>query len=182
MLQLFMFLHIGAAIVAFGPTFALSIVGAMSGKEPQHGNFALRVAERISTLLVYPFALSLPVTGLGLIYLGEVDWTRPWLLVAIVLYVAALAYSLVVQRSVLLRMIELTSRGPGGGPAPGAPAGPPPGGPPPGGAPGGAPGGPPPGGPPPEFLALVKRSQQGGMLLTGLFVAILALMIWKPGG
>ena len=167
MLQLFMFLHIGAAIVAFGPTFALSIVGAMSGKEPQHGNFALRVAERISTLLVYPFALSLPVTGVGLIYLGEVDWTRAWLLVAIVLYVIVAAYALIIQRSVLLRMITLTSRGPGGGPAPGAPVGPPPGG--------------APGGPPPEFLALVKRSQQGGMILAVLFVAILALMVFKPG-
>ena len=41
-LAILLFLHIGGAIVAFGPTFAFPILGPMAGKEPQHANFALR--------------------------------------------------------------------------------------------------------------------------------------------
>ena len=44
----FLFLHVLGAIVAFGPTFAFSIIGAMGGKEPQHANFATRVSATIS--------------------------------------------------------------------------------------------------------------------------------------
>ena len=38
-----LFLHVLGAIVAFGPTFAFSFIGAMGGAEPQHANFATRV-------------------------------------------------------------------------------------------------------------------------------------------
>ena len=42
--QLFLFLHVLGAIVAFGPTFAFSFIGASGGAEPQHANFATRVS------------------------------------------------------------------------------------------------------------------------------------------
>ena len=45
------------AIVAFGPTFAFSFIGAMGGAEPQHANFATRVSLTISSRLVYPMAI-----------------------------------------------------------------------------------------------------------------------------
>ena len=61
--KLFLFLHIGGAIIAFGPTFALPLMGAMSGKEPQHANFAARATGVISTRRIIPFALSMAVTG-----------------------------------------------------------------------------------------------------------------------
>ena len=43
-----LFLHVLGAIIAFGPTFAFPIIGAMGGAEPQHANFATRVTARIS--------------------------------------------------------------------------------------------------------------------------------------
>ena len=43
-----LFLHILGAIAGFGPSFAFPIVGAMGGKEREHGNFATRVSETIS--------------------------------------------------------------------------------------------------------------------------------------
>ena len=46
---LFLLLHIGGAIVAFGPTFAFPLIGSMGAAEPQHANFALRINERISS-------------------------------------------------------------------------------------------------------------------------------------
>ena len=42
LLTLFLFLHVGAAIIAFGPTFAFPVIGGMAAKEPMHGNFAIR--------------------------------------------------------------------------------------------------------------------------------------------
>lgn len=43
LIGLFLFLHVGGAILGFGPTYTFPFIGAMAGKEPQHVNFALRV-------------------------------------------------------------------------------------------------------------------------------------------
>jgi hypothetical protein len=44
--------------------------------------------------------------------------------------------------------------------------------------------GPPPEGsaPPPEIVGLGRRLQLGGTLLSLLIVALVVLMVWKPGG
>jgi hypothetical protein len=154
-----LFIHIGSAIAGFGPTFAFSFLGAMGGQEPQHANFALRVGHRINDRLVEPLAIVVGLSGVGLIWRsGRDPFRETWLLVAIVLYVIALSFALLVQRRTVLALIEATS-----GPPPELP-----------------PGSPPPSGPPPHIAALVKRSQMGGMLLAVLLVTIVALMVFKP--
>jgi hypothetical protein len=154
-----LFLHVFGAILAFGPTYAYSIMGAMGGREPMHANFATRVSERISSTLVYPLAIFQGITGLALILISGRDLTKsPWLGAAIVLYVVALVYAMTIQRNAVHRVIELSTM-PAGGPPPGAPAGPPPG-----------------------LAEAVKRVQQGGIGL-GLAVAVIVfLMVVKPGG
>jgi uncharacterized membrane protein len=150
-----LFLHIMGAILAFGPTFAFSIMGAMAGKEPQHANFSARQTAAISNKLVYPLVVLQGITGLLLIASGKIDATsKPWLLVGIVLYLIALTYGLTVQRNALHHLIELTSTPP----PPGTPPGP----------------------PPPELLATVKKVQRGGMFLGILIVTIVFLMVVKP--
>ena len=62
-----LFLHVLGAIVAFGPTFTFSIMGAMGGAEPQHGNFATRVSAAIASKRVLPVGITLPITGLAMI-------------------------------------------------------------------------------------------------------------------
>lgn len=153
-----LFLHVMAAIVAFGPTFAFSIIGAMGGKEPQHANFATRVSHRIGDILVEPFAISMLVTGALMIWAAEIPLFEPdarWLLTAIVLYLAALALSLFVSRPNVKRIIALSG---GEGDAAGAPAGP----------------------PPPEMMRAIGTVQRVGILLTVLLVAIVFLMVVKP--
>lgn len=149
-----LFLHVFGAILAFGPTYAYSIIGAMGGKEPQHGNFGLRVTARIGSALVYPLAILQGVTGVALIVVGNITiMDRAWLMISIVLYVIAIVYALTVQRNALQHVVELTS----GPPQADAPAGPPPG-----------------------FMETVKKIQRGGMFL-GLLVAIIVfLMVVKP--
>jgi uncharacterized membrane protein len=149
-----LFLHVMAAIVAFGPTFAFSIIGAMGGKEPQHANFATRVSHRIGDILVEPFAISMLVTGALMIWAAEIPLFEPdarWLLVAIVLYLVAMGLSLFVSRPNVKRIIALSG-------GEGAPAGP----------------------PPPEMMRAIGTVQRVGMILTVLLVAIVFLMVVKP--
>ena len=151
-----LFLHILGAIAGFGPSFAFPIVGAMGGKEREHGNFATRVSEAISGRLVYPIGITLPITGALIILVRGIDLSSRaywWLGIAIVLYIIAYGYSFFSQRKTVERLIEITS------------------GPPPAGATG----------PPPELPGLVQRIQRGGMLLTALLLAIIFLMVVKPG-
>jgi hypothetical protein len=158
-MQLFpyvLFLHVFGAILAFGPTYAYSIGGAMAGREPQHANFNARVGAATGSKLVYPLAILQGVTGLALILIsGRNIFANAWLVVAIVLYIGALTFALTIQRNTLHRVIEMTSTPPPAGAT---------------------------GGPPPELMAAVKRIQMGGMGL-GLTVAVIVfLMVVKPGG
>jgi hypothetical protein len=162
LLQVFLFLHVLGAIIAFGPTFALPVIGAMGGKEPMHANFATRVGEALAKQRITPLAIVQGVTGLGLIFTSDVDLGKAlWLQAGILLWVIALGYGTAVQTPAVRRVIELTS-----------------GGPPPAGA---APAGAAPAGPPPEVLAAIKKVQRGGMLLAGLITVIVFLMVVKPG-
>ncbi len=150
-----LFLHVLGAVVAFGPTFAFSFIGAAGGAEPQHANFATRVSHTISSKLVYPIGLTLPITGLAMMAVRGINpferayW---WLAVAIVLYLIAYGYSFIVQRKYVERVIELSSAPP----PPGAT------------------------GPPPELVELVGKIQRGGMMLGVLLVIIIFLMVVKP--
>ena len=157
-------LHVLGAIIAFGPTFAFPIMGAMGGKEPMHANFATRVTHRVTDRLVEPVALSMAVTGVGLIWSAGINPFAPayrWLLVAIVIYVFGVLFSIFVQRPTVKRIIDLTG-GEGGGPPP-APAG------------SGAPVG-----PPPALAAAVASVQRNGIVLTIVLVSIVFLMVVKP--
>ena len=148
------FLHVLGAIVAFGPTFAFSIIGAAGRQEPQHANFGTRVSHSVSSRLVYPIGITLPITGLaimGILRINPLDPEYWWLAIAIVLYLIAYGYSFFVQRKLVERAIELSSTPP----APGS-------------------------GPPPELPALGKRIGQGGMVLGLLLIVIVFLMVMKP--
>jgi hypothetical protein len=157
-----LFAHVFGAIIAFGASFsAMPILGAMGGREPMHGNFAVRVSKVVSQRVIIPFAILQGVTGVGLIVTLQLDLLNTrWLLVSILLYLIALGYALLIQTPAAIRMIELTS----GGPPPGGPVV----------------GGPPAGGPPPELVATAASLRRGGMILAALIAAIVFLMVMKP--
>jgi len=154
----FLFAHVLGAIAAFGPSYAMSIIGKMGGAETQHANFATRVGLALAEQRILPLAVLQGVTGVGLIITGNRDLTKSlWLATAIVLYIVALGYAFSVQTPTVKTIIAMTSTPP-----------PPP-------APGDAPSG-----PPPALMALIKRAQRGGMLLAGLIAVIVFLMVVKP--
>lgn len=148
-----LFLHVLGAIIAFGPTFSLSIIGAMGGQEPQHSNFATRVSARISDRIVEPLAVVQGVTGVLLIISAGIDlFASRWLLLGITLYVIALTFALTIQRTTVGKIVAMTSAPP----PPGA------------------------SGPPPGLMVLVKKVQRGGMFLGLMIVVIVFLMVVKP--
>lgn len=153
-LPLLLFLHVMGAILAFGPTFAYSIMGAMAGREPQHANFSARQVAAIGNKLVYPLAIFQGVTGVLLIIASGRDLSSAserWLGISMVLYAITLIYALTFQRSALHHLIEMTSTPP----APGSP-------------------------PNPEVPATVKKIQRGGMFMGLMVVIIVFLMVVKP--
>ena len=153
MFQLFLFLHVMGAIIAFGPTFSFPIIGAMGGKEPQHANFATRVTETIVEQRVLPLAIFQGITGVALILITGINLlaTR-WLLIGIVLYLIVLGYNIFIGTPTVKKVIELTSAPP----PPGA------------------------SGPPPELLAAIRKVQRGGMFSGLMVVVIVILMVAKP--
>src|SRR5262245_42987427 len=150
-----LFLHVLGAIAGFGPSFVFPIVGSMGGQERQHGNFATRVSHTISSPLIYPIGITLPITGALIILVKGIDLTSRaywWLGIAIVIYIASFSFSFFVQRKWVERVIELTSAPPPPDAA----------------------------GPPPELPGLVQRIQRGGMAMTVGLLAIIFLMVVKP--
>lgn len=156
----FLFLHVLGAIVAFGPSFIFPIIGAMGAADRQHASFATRVSHAISTKRVLPVSLTMPVTGIGLIWSAGFDvFSRNsrWLALGIVLYAILFTFAVTVQLPTTRRIIDMTSV------------------PPPDASPGSAPAG-----PPPALLALIGRVQRGGIFMTLTIVVIVFLMVVKP--
>jgi uncharacterized membrane protein len=154
-----LFLHVMGAIIAFGPTYSFLILGPMSGREPQHANFAVRFQHAVSTRMILPLAVFQGITGLLLVWkVGFEVLTRGWLLLAIVLYLIALGTGFLVLVPTASKLIAATS-----GPPPAPPAG-----------------SPPPSGPPPHIRALVRRARMAGMSNAILILVIVFLMVTKP--
>lgn len=159
LLAILLFLHVGGAIVAFGPSFTFPIIGAMGGREREHVNFAIRLQELIGSRLLLPLALFQGVTGVLLIWrTGRDVFGTAWLGLALVLYLVAISTAIFVSLPTARRLIAATS-----GPPPEPPAG-----------------APPPAGPPPHLAALVRRARLAGFFQLGLILAIVFLMVVKP--
>lgn len=152
MYELWLFLHVLGAIVAFGFGFYAPIFGMATAREPQHGNWFMRASKRISNIVIIPFAISMFITGTLLVTTtgGMRRFEELWLAVSLVLYVISLLIVFLLQRPTLNRVITLTAEPPG------------------------------PGGPPAELAEHVRKMQLYGTILLVLTIAIVALMVWKP--
>ena len=174
---LFLYLHISGVLIAFGPSIAFPFIAAHAAKEPQHGNFALRVSEWISSHVVEPGAVFVFLMGVGLIITkGYNPLVDLWVGLAIVLFLATFGFANLVQAPTVKKMIAFTSQPPAvvvDAPQPGeqpAMAGP--------GTPAAAGAGP--AGPPPEFVALAAKAERGGKFMISMIFIILTLMVVKP--
>jgi uncharacterized membrane protein len=155
-----LFLHVFAVVLGLGPTYAFAFIGMATERHPQMAHFSAELMHKLETGLVLPLALTLPVSGIGLIISSQINLTKsPWLAAGILLYLVALGLALGILLPNTKKLVEATAGGPPPGPpAEGAPAG-----------------------PPPHVARLVNQNKLVGMINAGLVVVIMFLMIVKPG-
>lgn len=154
---LWLFLHITAAVIAFGPIFVFPIVGTLTAQHPQNMAFALELNHRIERRLVIPLALTMLVSGSGLIWTANINIFRTvYLIVAVLLYLLAIAIAVGVLVPNTQKLIRLVANPPASAGASAAP--------------------------PPQVMSLIRSSQVFGGIDTVLFLVIIFLMIIQPGG
>ena len=152
---LFLYLHVGGVIVAFGPSIAFPLIAAKAAQEPMHGNFVLRTTKFITQRVVEPGSVFVFLMGVGLIVTkGYNPLAQLWVGLAIVLFLITFGYANLVQLPTLKKMIAMTDQPP----PPDAT------------------------GPPPAFVALSAKAERGGQFMGLMLFVILFLMIVKPFG
>jgi uncharacterized membrane protein len=178
-------LHLLGAIVGIGGTFLNGLYGAEAKKRPGWPGLAVAAAnERVSQVAEYVI-FTIPVTGAALVVMNDYwSFGQTWVWSALILYFLAIGVARGNQIPCARRMqalgselAELSEQRPAlttavVGTAHGTVATTPP-------SPPVAAGGPPP--QVAEMHALGRRLSLGGATLNLLTVAIIVLMVWKPG-
>jgi hypothetical protein len=145
-------IHVGGAIIGFGPTFAVPRIAALGARNPEHAIFATRLVLAITRGITIPLAVVVFLSGAAMIPILRIDLLGArWLLVAIALFVAAFGYALFVQSRDLARIIELGAAALGLTEAARA-----------------------------ELAARRLRVRRGGLFLRVALLAIIVLMVVKP--
>jgi uncharacterized membrane protein len=158
--KLLLVLHILTVIFGLGTVSLNALYGREARVRRGPGGLAITEAnEFVSHVATYIIYL-IPVTGILLVLASDDVWdfSQTWIWLALVLYVMALGISHGVMRPTQLKMIATMKE---------MEAGPPPA-----------------GGPPPQAAVmeqLGKRLGTFGPILTVLLIALVSLMIWKPG-
>ena len=169
-------LHILCAIVGFGAVVLNGVYGNEVKKRPGPEGIAIFDANEKVSKIGELFIVAVFVFGFVLVLLSDdaIEFQQTWVWLSMLLFVIAMALSLGVMSPVLKRMRVLMGEmasgpPPAAGSVPERPSGSVP---------------EPPSGPPPqvaEMQGLGKRVAMLGATLQLLLVAILCLMIWKPG-
>ena len=150
-------IHVFGAIVGLGPTFAFSIIGPAIGKQesPQASMALMEIMEKIEKGLVIPILIVIQLTS-GILLIFNRGLNHDFFSSHRAWLVAGIGVYIVAMAIAL--GINTPALGKMIKMAKGGQAG------------------------TPEFGRLVKISQTFGPILTILGVAIIVLMVWKPGG
>lgn len=153
--QLWLILHILAVIVGFGPTFVFALVGASIRREPQHALFGANLNHLIESRLVIPGLTLAPLFGAALIITRRYEfWESTWLLVAVPLFTVAWIIGIFINRPLSERIRTKLRDLTEGRAGPEAVA---------------------------ELQAMGKRAQALGVVMAVAMLAVLVLMVWRPG-
>lgn len=107
------FIHILAAIIAFGfnATYAIWILRAQ--RNPQHTDFALRGVKFMDDYFANPAYILLLLSGLGMVFVARYQLTTFWIAGGIVLWIIAIILGYGVYTPTLSRQIKvLAASGP----------------------------------------------------------------------
>jgi uncharacterized membrane protein len=105
------FLHILLAIVAVGFNATYGIWLARAAREPEHEAFTLTGVKLLDDRFANPAYALLLVTGLLMVWIGDLDLTQFWLLAGLVLYAVAVGLGLFVYTPTLRDQIAALEAG-----------------------------------------------------------------------
>jgi len=158
MFEFWLFVHIVATVVAFGPTYTFPAIAALARKNPKHAPFAAEITDLIEVRYVWPFVVLAGISGVAMIVVGDIPtFDIPWLYISIIIYAVAVVFSALVQTPNSRKMVRLAVQAAEAQQTEGAPTG-----------------------PPPELEALGKKLQLGGMFLAVSSLIVFYLMIIQP--
>jgi uncharacterized membrane protein len=100
-------LHVLAAIAAVGANITYSMWIRQGSRDPKALGFALRGVKLIDDRMANPAYGLLLATGIGMVLVGKLPATTPWLLAALVLYVAVVLVGLLGYTPTLKKQILL---------------------------------------------------------------------------
>ena len=146
-------IHVAGAIVGFGPTYTFAVIGPMAAKPGPAGVAVLEVMAAIERRFLRPFLVIQPISGLFLILTLHLNEN---FFSHYWLWVGIILYAIAFTLGVVVQIPTISKLPKMAAELKGPP--------------------------PPEFLALVKRSQTMGPILTVLLSLIIILMVTKPGG
>lgn len=158
--RIVLLLHIVAAIVGFGGVVLNGVYAMHTQKRPGPEGRAVSEANYAVSMIAEKFIYSVPLLGIALVLLSKdaFGFGDTWVWLSLVLYVLALGLSHSVMlpghRRMNALMLEIEQSAP------------------------------PAGGPPPQAAqieAIGKKMAPAAMVLHLALVAMLVLMIWKPG-
>ncbi|HEV8564760.1 MAG TPA: DUF2269 family protein [Actinomycetota bacterium] len=109
--SLLKFAHVLLAIVAVGFNASYGIWLARAAREPDHVGYALRGVKLLDDGFANPAYALLLVTGLAMVWLGDLDLTTFWLAAAMVLYVTVVIVGFSVYTPTLRRQIRALETG-----------------------------------------------------------------------
>jgi hypothetical protein len=153
--------HLLTVIVGFGSTFVYPLLGAQASKRRGKEGAAISEASlHAGHIVTSPVIIAAAVFGLLLVAFGPYNWDDRFVMIAIPVVVAAVAFSFLVHLPNLTRMSALANELAAMGPPPAGAAG-----------------------PPPQAIELEKRGKDAGRnggILTLAFLVLLVLMVFKP--
>jgi uncharacterized membrane protein len=159
-----LFLHILCAIAGFGGVMLNGLYGAEAGKRPGPGGLAIGQANYAVSGVAEKFIYAVFVLGIALVFLAEndtIEFGDSWVWLSILLYVVAIGFSHSQQIPNARKMNELAEELVNAGPPPEGAQGPPP--------------------QVAQMEAVGKKLAGGGIFLNLMVLAVLYLMIFKPG-
>ncbi len=152
MRNVLLWLHIGSAVVGFGPTFTFPLWGALAAaRGPQNIPLVLTGIRAILNRVVIPLALVVLGTGVALIFVSSFDFfASEWLWIAVLLFAVNFTVGVGAGLPNLNRVLAIFESGQ----APERMD---------------------------ELRARSSRQRLLGLIQGLLVLVILGLMVWKPG-
>jgi uncharacterized membrane protein len=99
--------HILAAIIALGANLTYPLWLVVAQKKPKSLAFTLRTVKTMDDWMANPAYVLSFFTGVGMMVVGGIPWSTPWIVPALVLYGIVSALGLAVYSPLLKKQIKL---------------------------------------------------------------------------